>query len=208
MPTGASLRAGRRGRRLKAGLLSNLPPFFSSFQRGFAVVARFAQTLQICRVSESHPVPAVWLDVIHYRGVCALAGFCTLPAERLLEQMVWPEVVCPDWQGVPGMICGTVPSPAFGPVFGTPAVACKLGTPSMSAGPQWFQRHGLSPPWGNKKSLGRHVSVIMWLRLKGSGSGRYSRYAPCGSACNKAAGAWQRCRATRAGAFGDGTPDR
>ena len=165
--------------------------FFPAFRHGFAAVAGVAKALQILPVREHRPVPVVRDDVVHLRGPGSAARISwripnrTLPAKRLSQELSGAQIVCPFRRGVH-------PAPGSGrlaaacSVFGLMRCAVSArhqGAASwVSARPQGLLCHRAITSGQNKRAWADTSALrIMWLRLIGSGSNRWSKIAP---ACN------------------------
>ena len=84
-----------------------------------------AQALKIVPGSKHSPVALVVNDVVNIGGQCAIAAPCTLPTERLPQELLWTQVILPDRQVVPAMPrCSrrTALVTIFGPVHLTVAL--------------------------------------------------------------------------------------
>ena len=119
--------------------------------------------------------------ISHLGGRRPQAPAGALPAEGLPQELAGTEIVRPNLPRVPPPPRRRFLGPGLllRPVGGAVAVPGQLAAPRMPAGPDRLHGHGLSPP-GKTKSLNRHARIlrIMWLRLIGSGSNRYSGTAP------------------------------
>ena len=162
------------------------------FCQRLSAMAGMTKALQVATVREYRPVSAVRLDVVHFRGRCPDSTPGTFPAKRLTKELAGPQVFRPLWcqvHPVPGL--GFVAAVILWPVAVAVAVGDQGRTPRM---PAWAQRllcHGLSPP-GKTKSLRQHVRPlrIMWHRLYGTGTRRYSRWTLFRRACNTPSSSW------------------
>ena len=149
----AHAQASRRSCRFRALKTPPVLPFFRRhFEGSFAIVAGLAQALQIVPVDKAGPVAPVGLDVVHHRGPGVYAPSGALPAPRLPQELIGPQVVRPDGQTVPAVPLGGHPAPR--------PLRLMLGAVSLSGElraswiPAWSERlhgHGLSPP-GKTKS--------------------------------------------------------
>ena len=162
------------------------------FSHRLATVAGMAKALKIAAIHEHCPVSAVRLDVVHFRGRCPDSVPGTLPAKRLTKELAGPQVLRPLWgqvHPVPGL--GRIAAAVLGAVEITIAASDQGRTPRMSAWTQRLLCHGLSPP-GKTKSLHQHVRPlrIMWHRLIGTGTRRYSRWTLFRRACNTPSSSW------------------
>ena len=148
------------------------------FGHRLATMAGMAKALEIAAVREHCPVSAVRLDVVHFRGRRPVSAPGTFPAKGLAKELSRPQVLRPLWSQVhpvPGL--GRIAAAVLGAVEITIAASDQGRTPRMSAWTQRLLCHGLSPP-GKTKSLHQHVRPlrIMWHRLIGTGTRRYSRW--------------------------------
>lgn len=85
--------------------------------------------------------------MVHHRGVGTEALDGALPAEWFPEKLGGSEIVSPDRQTVPVVPGRTLPPACwFGLMGRTPAVPGQSCAAWVMAWPQWFARHGLSPP--------------------------------------------------------------
>ena len=157
-----------------------------------ATMAGMAKALEIAAVREHCPVSAVRLDVVHFRGRRPVSAPGTFPAKGLAKELSRPQVLRPLWSQVhpvPGL--GRIAAAVLGAVEITIAASDQGRTPRMSAWTQRLLCHGLSPP-GKTKSLHQHVRPlrIMWHRLIGTGTRRYSRWTLFRRACNTPSSSW------------------
>ena len=74
-------------------------------------MAGLTQALQIVPVDKAGPVAPVGLDVVHHRGPGVYAPSGALPAPRLPQELIGPQVVRPDGQTVPAVPLGGHPAP-------------------------------------------------------------------------------------------------
>ena len=162
------------------------------FGHRLATMAGMAKALEIAAVREHCPVSAVRLDVVHFRGRRPVSAPGTFPAKGLAKELSRPQVLRPLWSQVhpvPGL--GRIAAAVLGAVEITIAASDQGRTPRMSAWTQRLLCHGLSPP-GKTKSLHQHVRPlrIMWHRLIGTGTRRYSRWTLFRRACNTPSSSW------------------
>lgn len=162
------------------------------FGHRLATMAGMAKALEIAAVREHCPVSAVRLDVVHFRGRRPVSAPGTFPAKGLAKELSRPQVLRPLWSQVhpvPGL--GRIAAAVLGAVEITIAASYQGRTPRMSAWTQRLLCHGLSPP-GKTKSLHQHVRPlrIMWHRLIGTGTRRYSRWTLFRRACNIPSSSW------------------
>ena len=104
-----------------------------------------AQGLQVAAVREPLPVALVGLDVVHVRGPGAQAMLGALPAIRLPQELVGPEIVRPLWaqiQPVPGGAVGAALCLGPGLVSGAVAVWHQDAAAWMPTRSQRFLAHG------------------------------------------------------------------
>lgn len=162
------------------------------FGHRLATMAGMAKALEIAAVREHCPVSAVRLDVVHFRGRRPVSAPGTFPAKGLAKELSRPQVLRPLWSQVhpvPGL--GRIAAAVLGAVEITIAASDQGRTPRMSAWTQRLLCHGLSPP-GKTKSLHQHVRPlrIMWHRLIGTGTRRYSRWTLFRRACSTPSSSW------------------
>lgn len=149
-----------------------------------SVVAGLAQALQVGTVSEAGPAPSVGLDVVHHRGPGAYAPSGALPAPRLTQELIGPQVVRPDGQTVPAVPLGGHPAPR--PLGLMPGAVSLSGELRASWIPAWSERlhgHGLSPP-GKTKSQSPTTSHAGIMSGSGSQSTGLCRCLPLHCACS------------------------
>lgn len=181
----AHAQASRRSCRFRALKTPPVLPFFRRhFEGSFAIVAGLAQALQIVPVDKAGPVTPVGLDVIHHRGPGPYAPSGALPAPRLPQELIGPQVVRPDGQTVPAVPLGGHPAPR--------PLRLMLGAVSLSGElraswiPAWSERlhgHGLSPP-GKTKSQSPTTSHAGIMSGSGSQSTGLCRCLPLHCACS------------------------
>lgn len=123
-----------------------------SFLARLDVVMMLAKALQVSPVDKQLPVALMWDDVVNYRRRSTLALLQTIPAERLFEQLRWPQVIRPDWQVVPAVVIGAGLADVLRLVCWAPSISSELRASAMSARSQRFVSHGLSPPGQNKNA--------------------------------------------------------
>lgn len=181
----AHAQAFRRFCRFQALKTPPVLPFFRRhFEGGLAIVAGLAQALQIVPVNEAGPVASVGLDVVHHRGPGAYAPSGALPAPRLTQELIGPQVVRPDGQTVPAVPLGGHPAPR--PLGLMPGAVSLSGELRASWVPAWSERlhgHGLSPP-GKTKSQSPTTSHAGIMSGSGSQSTGLCRCLPLHCACS------------------------
>ena len=105
-------------------------------------MASFAQALVVGRVNKQPPVPAMGLDVVHHRGPGVYAPSGALPAPRLPQELIGPQVVRPDRQAVPAMpLGGGPPLRLYGLVLGAVSIPGQRRASRMPARPERFLCH-------------------------------------------------------------------
>ena len=108
--------------------------------------------MQVVPVCKQRPVSPVVPHMVHVSGRRAEALSGALPAERLPEQLTWPQVIRPDGQAIPAVPLGRFPPGGlFGLVFRAVSIPGQLPASGVPAGPGRLHGHGLSPP-GKTKS--------------------------------------------------------
>lgn len=103
-----------------------------------------AQALQVVRIGEALPVSTMRLNVVDYCRPCPLALPRALPAERLLQQVFWPDVLRPDRVIVPAVVLCADPALVYRSVPITEAVTREHAAAWMSAWSQWLLCHLLT----------------------------------------------------------------
>ena len=138
-------------KRPAAGELSPLifSASFPQILRRFAAVAAVAKTSQQRPVRKHGPAAFVIDPVVYIRRPDPPPGPCAFLAKRLLQQLIWPEIVLPLRRAVK-------PVPGFGSLAAIAgafclvrfAVSASRQRPAawMSARPHGLCCHGLSPP--------------------------------------------------------------
>jgi len=112
--------------------------FCKNFAQSLAAVTGFAQTLVVRGIYEQLPIAFERLEVVHLGGSHSDPALSALSAERLAEQLGWPQIVLPDRQEIPCM-----PRLALGTalplwlMLRAPAVLSQLSASGMLARSQW-----------------------------------------------------------------------
>lgn len=159
---------------------------FRLFSGGFLVMVTLAQALVIGWVNEQIPVTTERNDVVHdrcQRPVPWITGRelrGTLPTEWLTQQLLNPELVLPDREQVPAVICCAATPAVLWPVLIAPSVSGQRGTSRVPTRSQCFTCQGPSPPrQAKQKSRGRqHNARLRHIIGLGSQSTRPLRYQP------------------------------
>ncbi|MPN50205.1 hypothetical protein SDC9_197831 [bioreactor metagenome] len=144
----------------------------------------------------------MWNDVVNIGCSDPQAAFGAFAAERLVQQLIRPQVLRPDLREVhpvPGL---ALPSPAgLWAMLRAPDVPCEIAAAWMLAWSERLQSHKRHLPRAKQKSLNQHIrSPGYWLRLwssrdTGSGSCRYSRCFLFRRPCRKPRGCGRGCPA-------------
>ena len=185
----AHAQASRRSRRFQALKMPPVLPFFRRhFEGSLAIVAGLTHALQIVPVDKAGPVAPVGLDVVHHRGPGAYAPSGALPAPRLPQELIGPQVARPDGQTVPAVPLGGHPAPR--PLGLMPGAVSLSGELRASWVPAWSERlhgHGLSPP-GKTKSQSpttSHAGIMSGSGSQSTGPVRYPPSSPSGNLGNR-----------------------
>ena len=168
-------------------LLRRTPAIFVQFPRCLAAVAAVTQALQIAPVAESCPISLVVHDVVNVCCPDTKPALCALAAEGFAQELRRSKIAFPPVGLVhpaPRLCLSAAPVAAW-PVCVAVTIAHQHAAAGMSARSQWLLAHGLSPP-GKTKSLRRHKPLprIMWHRLSGTGTRRYSRWTLSRRSCS------------------------
>lgn len=103
-------------------------PHFCLLTGGFLVVVMLAQALVVVWIDEQIPVTTEGHNVVNHGSRCSVPWIvrreqpAALAAERFTQQLIRPELVCPDWELVPPMIRRATPPAVLWLVFLTPAI--------------------------------------------------------------------------------------
>lgn len=103
-------------------------PHFCLLTGGFLVVVMLTQALVVVWIDEQIPVATEGHNVVNDGSWCPVPWIvrreqpATLAAERFTQQLIRPELICPDRELVPPVIRCAAPPAVLWLVFLTPAI--------------------------------------------------------------------------------------